>query len=74
MTLLPAQINRSNGPVPGSRVRTGHDDGMDVTSVTVRLTRLCVAAGPLEHVPGAIDYFDFADPDGNQLSLYPLLS
>jgi hypothetical protein len=31
-------------------------------------------AGPLEHVPGAVDYFDFADLDGNQLSVYSLLS
>ena len=35
-----------------------------------RLARLGVAVGPLEHVPGAVDYFDFTDPDGNRLSLY----
>jgi hypothetical protein len=26
--------------------------------------------GPLEHVPGAVDYFDFRDPDGNIFSVY----
>ena len=35
-----------------------------------RLAGLGVAVGPLEHVPGAVDYFDFTDPDGNRLSLY----
>jgi catechol 2,3-dioxygenase-like lactoylglutathione lyase family enzyme len=35
-----------------------------------RLKALGVAVGPLEHVPGAVDYFDFADPDGNMLSMY----
>jgi predicted enzyme related to lactoylglutathione lyase len=35
-----------------------------------RLARLGVAVGPLEHVEGAVDYFDFTDPDGNRLSLY----
>src|SRR3954447_21937699 len=34
-----------------------------------RLQALGVAVGPLRHVPGAVDYFDFADPDGNALSL-----
>jgi lactoylglutathione lyase len=29
-----------------------------------------VAVGPLEHVPGAVDYFDFSDPDDNMLSMY----
>lgn len=35
-----------------------------------RLEALGVSVGPLEHVPGAVDYFDFTDPDGNVLSLY----
>ena len=35
-----------------------------------RLARLGVTVGPLEHVPDAVDYFDFTDPDGNRLSLY----
>lgn len=35
-----------------------------------RLKGMGVTVGPLEHVPGAVDYFDFADPDGNILSMY----
>jgi predicted enzyme related to lactoylglutathione lyase len=35
-----------------------------------RLLGLGLAVGPLEHVPGAVDYFDFTDPDGNVLSVY----
>jgi predicted enzyme related to lactoylglutathione lyase len=35
-----------------------------------RLAALGVAVGPLEHVPDAVDYFDFTDPDGNVLSCY----
>ncbi|WP_162942724.1 VOC family protein [Cryobacterium soli] len=37
-----------------------------------RLTELGLSLGPLEHVEGAVDYFDFTDPDGNPLSLYSL--
>lgn len=37
-----------------------------------RLSDLGLPLGPLEHVDGAVDYFDFADPDGNRLSLYSL--
>jgi predicted enzyme related to lactoylglutathione lyase len=39
-----------------------------------RLAAMGVAVGPLEHVPGAVDYFDFTDPDGNRLSLYSTAS
>jgi predicted enzyme related to lactoylglutathione lyase len=35
-----------------------------------RLEAIGVAVGPLKHVPGAVDYFDFTDPDGNALSMY----
>jgi predicted enzyme related to lactoylglutathione lyase len=35
-----------------------------------RLEAIGVAVGPLEHVPGAVEYFDFTDPDGNVLSMY----
>jgi predicted enzyme related to lactoylglutathione lyase len=42
----------------------------DAGAERIRLARLGVAVGPLEHVPGAVDYFDFTDPDGNRLSLY----
>jgi predicted enzyme related to lactoylglutathione lyase len=37
-----------------------------------RLTGLGLVLGPLEHVPGVVDYFDFTDPDGNALSMYSL--
>ena len=35
-----------------------------------RLEQLGVAVGPLEHVPEAVNYFDFRDLDGNVLSFY----
>jgi lactoylglutathione lyase len=35
-----------------------------------RLEQLGVAVGPLEHVPEAVNYFDFRDQDGNVLSFY----
>jgi lactoylglutathione lyase len=38
-----------------------------------RLSRLGVPVGALEHVDGAVDYFDFADADGNRLSLYSVV-
>lgn len=46
---------------------------LGVTSASdehARLTSLGVEVTPLEHVPGAVDYFDFTDPDGNVLSVY----
>jgi hypothetical protein len=42
----------------------------DAGAERTRLARLGVAVGLLEHVAGAVDYFDFTDPDGNRLSLY----
>lgn len=45
----------------------------DAAAERERLIALGVDAGPLEHVPGAVDYFDFRDPDGNNLSLYSVL-
>ena len=42
----------------------------DARSQHTRLEAMGVAVGPLKHVPGAVDYFDFADPDGNALSIY----
>lgn len=42
----------------------------DAGAERTRLARLGIAVGPLEHVEGAVDYFDFTDPDGNRLSLY----
>jgi lactoylglutathione lyase len=35
-----------------------------------RLEDLNVSVGALQHVPEAVDYFDFRDPDGNVLSMY----
>jgi predicted enzyme related to lactoylglutathione lyase len=35
-----------------------------------RLVALGLEVGPLEHVEGAVDYFEFADPDGNVLSVH----
>ncbi len=45
----------------------------DVAAERDRLARLGVDVGPLEHVPGAIDYVEFADPDGNPLILHSTL-
>jgi len=42
----------------------------DASRERERLEAMGVAVGPLEHVPGAVDYFDFTDPDGNVLSMY----
>ncbi len=42
----------------------------DVDAQWARLRALGVDVGPVEHVPGAVDYVDFTDPDGNRLSLY----
>lgn len=42
----------------------------DASRERERLAAMGVAVGPLEHVPDAVDYFDFTDPDGNVLSMY----
>lgn len=42
----------------------------DAGAEHVRLRGLGVDVSALEHVPEAVDYFDFADPDGNVLSIY----
>ncbi len=42
----------------------------DAAAERDRLIGLGVETGPLEHVPGAVDYFDFLDPDGNKLGCY----
>ncbi|MCE3554789.1 VOC family protein [Pseudonocardia sp. RS11V-5] len=63
------QLGRDSTAGSGAEVvlRFGVDDAARERS---RLTGLGVVVGPLEHVPGAVDYFDFADPDGNVLSMY----
>jgi catechol 2,3-dioxygenase-like lactoylglutathione lyase family enzyme len=42
----------------------------DLDSEHERLRGLGIEAGDVQTVPGAIRYFDFADPDGNRLSWY----
>ncbi len=46
----------------------------DAASERDRLADLGVRVGPLEHVEGAVDYFDFVDPYGNMLSVYSTVS
>lgn len=47
----------------------------DVAAERERISLLAVDVGALEHVPGAIDYFEFLDPDGNPFILHtPLAS
>lgn len=46
----------------------------DAKSEHARLVSLGVVVRPLEHVDGAVDYFDFIDPDGNALNFYSVLS
>jgi lactoylglutathione lyase len=45
----------------------------DTAAERERLAGLGVGVGPLEHVPDAVDYFDFTDPDGNRLSCYTVV-
>jgi hypothetical protein len=42
----------------------------DAAAERERLSGQGVEVGPLEHIPGAVDYFDLLDPDGNKLSFY----
>ena len=42
----------------------------DVAAEHERLGLLGIDVGEVHHVEGVIDYMDFSDPDGNQLSLY----
>lgn len=42
----------------------------DAAAERERLIGEGIELGPLEHVPDAMDYFDFPDPDGNKLSFY----
>ncbi len=44
----------------------------DAAGERERLLGLGIAAGPLEHVEGVVDYFTFSDPDGNRLSIYSM--
>ncbi|PZE28161.1 MULTISPECIES: VOC family protein [unclassified Curtobacterium] len=51
-------------------VRFGVDD---VAAQHARIGALGIDVGPIARVPGAVEYFDFRDPDGNVLSLYSLI-
>lgn len=46
----------------------------DIQAHHERLKKLRLAPTPIEWVPNVISYFDFKDPDGNQLSFYKLES
>ncbi len=37
-----------------------------------RLKKLSISPTPVEMVPNVVSYFDFKDPDGNQMSFYEL--
>lgn len=39
-----------------------------------RLEGLGIAVGAIETVPGVVSFFEFRDPDGNQLSCYRVLA
>jgi predicted enzyme related to lactoylglutathione lyase len=54
----------------GVAVRFGVDD---VAAQHARIAALGIDVGPVVHVPGAVETFDFRDPDGNLLSLYSLV-
>jgi predicted enzyme related to lactoylglutathione lyase len=67
----PVWLQLSAAPVAPSAAGTVTRFGVaDAGAERARLARLGVAVGPLEHVEGAVDYFDFTDPDGNRLGLY----
>lgn len=51
-------------------VRFGVDN---VIREQARLARLGVQSSEVEHVEGAVDFFEFRDPDGNLLSMYSVL-
>jgi lactoylglutathione lyase len=67
----PVWLQLSATPVAPAAAGTVTRFGVaDAGAERTRLAGLGVEVGPLERVPGAVDYFDFADPDGNRLSLY----
>jgi len=39
-----------------------------------RLTLLDIDVSPIVHVDGAVDFFDFVDPDGHTFSLFSLVA
>jgi lactoylglutathione lyase len=75
LTLGPIDLQLIEDPAgqPGEQngLRLGVDDA---AAEHERLSALGLTTDPLEHVPGAVDYFDFTDPDGNILGVYSLNS
>ncbi|RZQ62432.1 VOC family protein [Amycolatopsis suaedae] len=62
------QLMRVPAPAPGEWVlRLGV---ADAAAERDRIASLGVAVGELIRVEGAVAYFEFTDPDGNQLSCY----
>jgi predicted enzyme related to lactoylglutathione lyase len=56
-------------PASESVIRFGVDN---VGAERDRLRNLGISTGALEHVENAVDYVDFRDPDGNNLSFYSM--
>ena len=64
------QLNQLQGGAPGGWVfRIGVPD---VQAEHERLANLGIAVGPIQHIEDVLETFQFADPDGNLLSLYTL--
>lgn len=60
-------------PAPRAGAMNGLRVGVDDAAAEhQRLTALGIELSPLENVPGAVDFFDFSDPDGNTLGVYSL--
>lgn len=79
------QLAQVEAPKPGLLVSTGveargHPQSTlrlgvrDVHRERARLVTLGIPVPGVEHVPGLVDYLDFTDPDGNELSLYTVLA
>ncbi|MGO4783742.1 VOC family protein [Cryobacterium sp. W22_MBD10_FK3] len=67
-------LQLSGEPVARSGARNTLRVGVENAAAEYeRLSALGIELGPLEHVPGAVDYFDFDDPDGNALGVYSLV-
>jgi lactoylglutathione lyase len=73
IALGPIELQLSEEPTERSGAQVTLRLGVDDAPAEYRrLTELGLRLGPLEHVDGVVDYFDFTDPDGNSLSLYSL--
>jgi predicted enzyme related to lactoylglutathione lyase len=77
---VPGTVEFRVGPVwlqlvEGESIRSGAEVAVsfgvaDAAAEHRRLTGADVPVGPLEHVPGAVDHFEFTDPDGNRLGVH----